>query len=1162
MPSPPPAPRRARAAAAAPPWQPSRQVQDSFDSSAEIITGPRNAVAGPSHNNGIGSSSFTFADSRATPAMLPTRHRAMPKANLFPESEQLISRLAGKRGRARDSASSEFSMDLNYRPSSADQRQIALPPGAPGPSRTKMGAQLHPRVSNSSSFAASPRRGAAAGRGSELFAPSTPTGAKSRFPGYNMDGSSSVVGDLDEANNSGLLDLGPQSLRFPFRGATASRSSPQRSSGLDDSRLGPPVTRSKRGSSEAANGSIIEHSLSEVLETDEPEEDGPGPVQRDGHLLHRLRLWRQDAMEHHLYDTAIFWGEKIVCMEADPSQRPNDAYFLAKAYFLTHQYGRAEHLLTVPLPPINRPVTAESSQQDGPAAEDGEVADEDALQAALNASHKNSALPESLLKRSSARPGIHAGTLQPRNGMSSRTGFQSPIHEGMDEDVNAIPPVKRKEREFTVSGTGTGSESNGGDGDSDGSGDKVKEEPPSIDALPKSERTDFRLGPNKASKDRPPPPSLAIPEDVYQAWTKEQNEAFAEVCDHSRRLKSDAAHGDDPSALPLAEISAACRLLAAKCMVRLGKFGEALELIGEESGRWVKGGGKYGYATPSSDGLLKVSSSVAHLRGLIQLRLDNLDAAREAFLEALRLDVKNYDAYSALVDGRLLSGQAVWRVIETLQWQAQSDGDEQSFDFIKMCYTAKMGKEDQANAIRAASARRELWNTYGGGSEEDDCTNGLYNSPDLLYSLAEDLHARRRFTDALVVTSHVLSLDAQHDQTLDLHISSIASLSTTQAKIYRPQLFLLANRLVEEHPELATSWFAVGTWYSTSSRWVEARKYFSKATLLNPRHLPSWLSFAHSFSLEGESEQAVLAYSSVVRNFPTDRYAKVCLGAEHLRMGNLKMARIFLEGAREGEGSDAGLGEEEVGLLCYYEGRWDEAITLFERFLAASSAAKEPDASHITTRLNLAWTYGKAKREEEAREMFASVIQLDPENVSGYLGLAMVDHSLGRVGDAIGWYHECLALDPRHPQATELMQVAMDEYAELSLQESAGTEGFPPPLEVEMTTTPAHRADGPGLSGPDEIPLAAYDIDDSDRMVEDLRDLQTSDSIFVEGGNGSASVLRRMQQDRREDGQEPSQSISRGTAEANGSMMASGSISGQQGRSLGEDQSTDMDETG
>ena len=73
---------------------------------------------------------------------------------------------------------------------------------------------------------------------------------------------------------------------------------------------------------------------------------------------------------------------------------------------------------------------------------------------------------------------------------------------------------------------------------------------------------------------------------------------------------------------------------------------------------------------------------------------------------------------------------------------------------------------------------------------------------------------------------------------------------------------------------------------------------------------------------------------------------------------------------------------------------------------------------------------------------------------------------------------------------------------------------------------------------------------------------RTSDSIFVEGGNGSASVLRRMQQDRREDGQEPSQSISRGTAEANGSMMASGSISGQQGRSLGEDQSTDMDETG
>jgi anaphase-promoting complex subunit 6 len=424
---------------------------------------------------------------------------------------------------------------------------------------------------------------------------------------------------------------------------------------------------------------------------------------------------------------------------------------------------------------------------------------------------------------------------------------------------------------------------------------------------------------------------------------------------------------------------------------------------------------------------------------LIHLRLDNLNAAREAFIEALRIDVKNYDAFAALVDGKLLSGGQVWNLVEGLEWEAQSNGDKQSFDFIRLCYMSKLDKEEQGNAVRAATARRELWSTYGGARHQ----GGLYDSTDLLYALAEDLYARRRFTDALIVTRRILSLDAEHEQTIDLHIGCIASLPPGQAKTYRPQLYLLANRLVEEHPDRASSWFAAGTWYATSQRWAEARKYFSKATLLNPRHLPCWLSFAHSFSLEGESEQAVLAYSSVVKTFPNVRYAKVCLGSEHLRMGNLKLARTFLEGARDplGGGNLEMGGEEEMGVLRYYEGRFDEAITILTRVLHASSAAGEPSSSHLTTRLNLAWALCKGERADEARKMFHSVIEIDSTNVAAHLGLAMVDHRAGRLADAVGWYHDALAIDPRHPQATELLQVAMEEYASLPIDD----EGIAPP---------------------------------------------------------------------------------------------------------------------
>lgn len=100
------------------------------------------------------------------------------------------------------------------------------------------------------------------------------------------------------------------------------------------------------------------------------------------------------------------------------------------------------------------------------------------------------------------------------------------------------------------------------------------------------------------------------------------------------------------------------------------------------------------------------------------------------------------------------------------------------------------------------------------------------------------------------------------------------------------------------------------------------------------------------------------------------------------------------------------------------------------------------------TRLNLAWAYRKAGHLAEAKEMFHSVIELEPENLAAFIGLGMVDHALGRVADAVGWYHEALCIDPRHTQATELLQAAMDEYAQVPISKilnGAGSRSDYPP---------------------------------------------------------------------------------------------------------------------
>lgn len=96
---------------------------------------------------------------------------------------------------------------------------------------------------------------------------------------------------------------------------------------------------------------------------DDEDMEGEGDGYEWG-MVDRMRLWRHDALMQHLYETAAFWGDKIVSWTSEyshdaiicvtshktRSDDPNDAFWLAQTYFLTHQYSRAERLLTRPFP--------------------------------------------------------------------------------------------------------------------------------------------------------------------------------------------------------------------------------------------------------------------------------------------------------------------------------------------------------------------------------------------------------------------------------------------------------------------------------------------------------------------------------------------------------------------------------------------------------------------------------------------------------------------------------------------------------------------------------------------------------------------------------------------------------------------------------------------
>jgi anaphase-promoting complex subunit 6 len=61
-------------------------------------------------------------------------------------------------------------------------------------------------------------------------------------------------------------------------------------------------------------------------------------------MVDRMRLWRHDAMMQHLYETAAFWGDKILSWTSG-----SRAHLLAKKNALTSRYSILHQtILTMP----------------------------------------------------------------------------------------------------------------------------------------------------------------------------------------------------------------------------------------------------------------------------------------------------------------------------------------------------------------------------------------------------------------------------------------------------------------------------------------------------------------------------------------------------------------------------------------------------------------------------------------------------------------------------------------------------------------------------------------------------------------------------------------------------------------------------------------------
>ncbi|KAF1928407.1 anaphase-promoting complex subunit Cut9 [Didymella exigua CBS 183.55] len=492
-----------------------------------------------------------------------------------------------------------------------------------------------------------------------------------------------------------------------------------------------------------------------------------------------------------------------------------------------------------------------------------------------------------------------------------------------------------------------------------------------------------------------------------------------------------------------------CRYLNAHSAIKLGKLDEALQLLGETNptqlvsvpshssarqklrhvdthsratARHNKPGAR-SERMPTSEERegedaenLKAEAAMCYLRGVCYARQNAFDRAKECYKTAVQIDVRCMEAFNALVDNSLMSPDEEWAFLESLDFDAVgapgASASAETPDFIRNLYITRLSKYARPSAFTHAS---ETLSTH----------YALANNPDMLRAKADLMFTQCRFQDALALTSSVLAVDRYNFSILPLHLAALYQLRQKNA------LYLLSHELADTHPDEPGSWLAVGVYYLSTNKIAEARRYFSKASQMDQCFGAAWIGFAHTFAAEGEHDQAISAYSTAARLFQGTHLPQLFLGMQNLQLGNLSLAREYLNTAYSLCQTDP-LVLNEMGLVAYNTHDAASAIHLFRRSLEHSAENEADPSEVISTRCNLAMALRRHSQLEEALRVFDDVIRhgLKDAAVLAARGLTLME--LDRNWDAVIVLHEALALAPQDPMATDLLNRALEANASSS----------------------------------------------------------------------------------------------------------------------------------
>ncbi|KAI9740973.1 MAG: anaphase promoting complex subunit cdc16 [Claussenomyces sp. TS43310] len=513
--------------------------------------------------------------------------------------------------------------------------------------------------------------------------------------------------------------------------------------------------------------------------------------------------------------------------------------------------------------------------------------------------------------------------------------------------------------------------------------------------------------------------------------------------------------------------NASCRYLAGHCLIKQGRFEEALNTLGDKNPTHLissannsrrklqhtsghaRNGSAHHKASSKADrstrrdevvqeeaANIRFEAAMCFLRGLCYAKQNAFDRAKECYKDAVRIDVQCFEAFEQLMKNCLMSPDEEWQFLDSLDFDAISADDtsssQEAAEFTKMLYTTRLSKYKNPTAFTTAT---ETLSTH----------YRLSNNPDLLLSKADLLFTQCRFKEALSITESIIRDDKYNFSIYPLHLACLYELSLKNA------LFLISHDLADNHPEEPCTWLAVGIYYLAIDKVAEARRYFSKASMMDPHFGPAWIGFAHTFAAEGEHDQAISAYSTAARLFMGTHLPQLFLGMQNLLLNNMTLADEFLKTAYGLCKTDPLL-LNEMGVVFYHQEHLEPAITMFINALEIAEDIGSDPSAWIATRANLGHAYRRLGRWDAALAEFDEVLRLGGRDPQVFCAKGLLLMEQKKPFDAVTVLHEALAISPQDAIATELLNHALEETAEgefgLESLASAAEEEFERDLTV------------------------------------------------------------------------------------------------------------------